>query len=255
MSYPPSAQTAIDHLKTNFPYASFSLGTWVSKEGEKLLVIKKKGISVCRKGYKHIYLLSATSSVLGSDTEPFASSGDVLVDAKGNIPDTRSPTLARYSTSSSSPASTSSVQSDYRRLSVDLTNAINTNLGTSITPTSLPFAILILLISISYSYKLLTTILRFSFLLIPVYLTLSNTVPPSSTFEPKKMLKRVLRKEDLPPDHPEKPKGWLSSIANRAMASVAGEALTALGYTVTMKSILGCFKVANVRLDSNGVNV
>ncbi|GMH58748.1 hypothetical protein TrRE_jg781, partial [Triparma retinervis] len=64
-SYPPSAQAALEHLQSEFPYSSFNLGTWIGKNGEKLLVVKKKGISVCRLGYKHIYLHSPDTSIRG----------------------------------------------------------------------------------------------------------------------------------------------------------------------------------------------
>jgi hypothetical protein len=91
-------------------------------------------------------------------------------------------------------------------------------------------------------------------LIIPLYAIFSSTVPPDSTFDAKKMLKRVLRKSDLPPSHPSKPKTWFGKAASRAMASVAGEALTALGYEVEIRDFGGCVKVARVRLEATGSN-
>jgi len=69
------------------------------------------------------------------------------------------------------------------------------------------------------------------------------------SFDAKKELKRILRKENLPDDHPEKPKGWLGKMASKAIASVAGEAMTAAGYTIKFDDFAGVVRIAEVELD------
>jgi hypothetical protein len=58
--------------------------------------------------------------------------------------------------------------------------------------------------------------------------------PKDDTFDAKKELKRVLRGHHLPEGHQDKPADdWLSRTVARVTASVAAEAATALGHTVS----------------------
>ena len=68
--------------------------------------------------------------------------------------------------------------------------------------------------------------------------------PKDDTFDAKKELKRVLRGHHLPDGHQDKPADdWLSRTVARVTASVAAEAATALGHTVSyfVSILLSCF--------------
>jgi len=57
-----------------------------------------------------------------------------------------------------------------------------------------------------------------------------------------------LIRENLPEDHPDKPKDWLSQTLARVAASVTTEVAGLGGYEVTMTDYLGACKVASVNL-------
>ena len=63
--YSTSSMVVLEHLVSLYPYSSYSLGTWIGSSGEKLIVIKKKGIAVSRKGYKHVYLDDKSKDIKG----------------------------------------------------------------------------------------------------------------------------------------------------------------------------------------------
>jgi hypothetical protein len=89
-------------------------------------------------------------------------------------------------------------------------------------------------------------------LLVPLCGALRLTLPPVSSFDAKKELKRVLRKDQLPAEHPDKPKGWFEKMATKAAASVAGELLASAGYEVRSATYLGLAHVVEVDLDATG---
>lgn len=155
-TYPKSAQAALDHLQSTFPYSSFTLGTWIGKDGSKLLVVKKKGISVCRIGYKHIYLNSKTSSIHGSNSSSLPPScdgdGDVLVDKDGVTPSTARPSMARYETARE-PGGGEGGGEDFRRLSADLASSLRTSTGIDINPSNLPIAALGAVLAVMFGLK------------------------------------------------------------------------------------------------------
>jgi hypothetical protein len=72
-----------------------------------------------------------------------------------------------------------------------------------------------------------------------LYLYGVTTCPPMDSFDPKKELKRVLRGQHLPDDHPSKPKGMLEQWAARITASVTTELATFPGYEISMMPIAG----------------
>jgi len=85
-------------------------------------------------------------------------------------------------------------------------------------------------------------------LLLPIYYLLYSTKPDQSTFDVKKELKRVLRADNLPDSHPDKPKTFLGKLATKAAASLLGETATALGYSVRFNEILWCLVSVEVKL-------
>jgi hypothetical protein len=79
-----------------------------------------------------------------------------------------------------------------------------------------------------------------------IYLT--QTCPPIHSFDVKQQLKRVLRGQHLPENHPSKPKGFLSETFARVTASVATELATLPGYEVTTTDIIGTAILIKVRV-------
>ena len=75
-----------------------------------------------------------------------------------------------------------------------------------------------------------------------------QTCPSMNSFDAKKELKRVLRGENLPENHPDKPKGFLEGLAARVAASVTAELATLPGYEVTMTPFGGVFILSDVRV-------
>jgi hypothetical protein len=81
-----------------------------------------------------------------------------------------------------------------------------------------------------------------------------QTIPSNQSFDAKRELKRVLRGENLPADHPEKPKTWLEQTLSRVGATVAAEVAMGLGYEVSLTNVVGVAKVAYVRLPMAKMN-
>ena len=75
-----------------------------------------------------------------------------------------------------------------------------------------------------------------------------QTCPPQSSFDVKKELKRVLRGQHLPENHPQKPQGFLSETIARVTASVATELATLPGYEVTTTDFVGAAVLICVRV-------
>lgn len=94
-----------------------------------------------------------------------------------------------------------------------------------------------------------TFILTISLFVVPiVYIFLLNNCPPDGSFDVKKELKRVLRGQHLPENHPDKPKGFLAETLARAAASVATELATLPGYEVTTWNVYNAAIVKSVRV-------
>lgn len=254
--YSAGAKAALSHLQAEHPYSSFSLGTWIDTQtGDKLIVIKKKGVSVSRKGYRHVYLRESDKAVMGSSEPPLSSTGDVLVLPDGSLPPICKPTPVKSTLSSSSAAANAAlpIQEVYEGLCVSLRSALHRSFGVDVPSQHVPFLPAVLVLAAAMTIKVVVRLLRAILccfaLLFPAYFLLKNTVPADESFDAKRMLKKVLRKEDLPEAHPEKPKGWLGKVAARAMSSITGEALAAAGFTVDITDVAGIAKVARVHLE------
>jgi hypothetical protein len=81
-----------------------------------------------------------------------------------------------------------------------------------------------------------------------LYIYLVSTCPGPETFDAKRQLKRVLRGDHLPPDHPGRPRGVLGEAVARVQAAVVTEIATLPGYEVTLTGLLGAVNVACVRV-------
>jgi len=96
---------------------------------------------------------------------------------------------------------------------------------------------------------LVSALLGLYILALPLlYVYAVATSPSQDSFDAKKELKRVMRGESLPEDHPDKPKDWLSQTMARVAASVTTEIAGLGGYEVTMQDFLGAFTVTTVSL-------
>lgn len=87
-----------------------------------------------------------------------------------------------------------------------------------------------------------------SFVAVPLALLyLSASCPSNDSFDARRELKRVLRGDALPENHPDKPKGFFSKVVSNVSAAIETTAATGLGYTVEMIDVVGVFRVAIVR--------
>jgi len=79
-----------------------------------------------------------------------------------------------------------------------------------------------------------------------------NTCPPTNSFDAKQQLRMVLSGDQLPPDHPDKPKPGNSfgQFFAQAKAAITSELATLPGYEVTMTSLAGAAFFATVTMPS-----
>jgi hypothetical protein len=110
----------------------------------------------------------------------------------------------------------------------------------------------LLFIGVSAAMKVLFSMLFVFYLLAaPVlYLYALQQCPSPESFDAKKELKRVLRGKHLPETHPDKPKGFLESVAARVAATVTTELATLPGYQVQMTNLAGAAIVSSVKVPS-----
>jgi len=73
------------------------------------------------------------------------------------------------------------------------------------------------------------------------------TCPTNDSFDGKKELKRVLRGEKLPEDHPQKPKGFLEKAMAKVSASLEAEAAAFAGCKIEIMDIFGIVKIASIK--------
>jgi len=92
-----------------------------------------------------------------------------------------------------------------------------------------------MLLGVMTLFKIVYCFFFMAYLLaIPLVILYSmQTCPDPNTFDAKKHLKRFLRGEYLPSNHPEKPKSWFAEPFTRLQATVTAEVATGLGYTVS----------------------
>jgi hypothetical protein len=88
-----------------------------------------------------------------------------------------------------------------------------------------------------------------SLILLPIgFSYLSQNCPTIQSFDVKQQLKRVLRGQHLPENHPSKPQGFFSETIARVTASIATELATLPGYEVITTNVLGTCIVVKVRV-------
>jgi hypothetical protein len=78
-------------------------------------------------------------------------------------------------------------------------------------------------------------------------LYLFSTCPTNESFDGKRELKRVLRGDKLPDDHPDKPQGFLGKALAKVSASIEAEAAALAGCKVEIVDIYGIVKLASIQ--------
>eukprot|EP00579_Thalassiosira_antarctica_P000986 CAMPEP_0201869406 /NCGR_PEP_ID=MMETSP0902-20130614/2930_1 /ASSEMBLY_ACC=CAM_ASM_000551 /TAXON_ID=420261 /ORGANISM="Thalassiosira antarctica, Strain CCMP982" /LENGTH=143 /DNA_ID=CAMNT_0048394905 /DNA_START=30 /DNA_END=458 /DNA_ORIENTATION=- len=76
---------------------------------------------------------------------------------------------------------------------------------------------------------------------------LFSTCPTSDSFDGKRELKRVLRGDKLPEDHPDKPKGFFEKTLAKVSAAIEGEAAALAGCKVEIMDLWGIIKIASIQ--------
>jgi len=91
--------------------------------------------------------------------------------------------------------------------------------------------------------------------LLPVlYLYGLQTCPAQDSFDAKRELRRVLRGDSLPPDHPDKPKPGFGAFVKGAMATLTSELATLPGYEVKMWSLWGAAWIVTLTLPTSDLS-
>ena len=166
---PTAAQVALNHLQKEHPYSAFTIGSFVNPNGDKVFIVKRKGIATSRKGYANIWLRASDKCVVGG-AEAFAGRGEVLVTADGKLP---SPTLSPRR--SSAQAGTPSLLDNF------FERAKGYNLDKD--DPNFPFIIGGIVVVVAVALKVLVAF-RSALVLLPLYLVFKNTQPKD--FDAKK---------------------------------------------------------------------
>jgi len=249
----PLAKKALDHLNRIKPYDGWSLHSYKGSDGKSLLILRRRNIPLSDSGFEDIVYDPRTDNVLGilqsSSSSSSSSSlsgtkrkGVILIERGGAISRRKQVIdveIARETSNSTESSSTSGSMS-VSGISSEQNKQILQYGGGMILSA-------ILVNAFSDAIQLLS--LSLSVLLIPFLIIASMACPDISTFDAKKELKRVLRGQHLPENHPEKPKGWFAETTARVAATVAGELATGLGYEVTHMPLI-CAIFTTVKLNS-----
>ncbi|GMH70168.1 hypothetical protein TrST_g12408 [Triparma strigata] len=246
MEFSSSATATLSSLKSRDPYSNWTLSHYINSSGSKLLFLKKRGLAVHTTPQKCIWLRAKDKAVCGSEV-PFVEPVTVLVTG-----DMKVRTEARRGLSSSYKSDGGNFSGRCNALLEKMKRNdwtdINFDYFMDTSSPHFPFVAVFVAVCLLVFIKILSRLRSFLWL-VPVYFLLKSTVPTMESFDAKKELKRILRKENLPDNHPEKPKGWLGKMASKAIASVAGEAMTAAGYTIKFDDFAGIVRIAEVELD------
>ena len=261
MSLPPSASAVLAHLQKAHPHSSFSVGSFKGDTGETQFVLKRGGLSVSRMGCKVLSLRSSDNAILGD--------GVVILNGNGTLPATRPSPVAPPA--AAAPRAPDFSAEDWLKDVAKIAKTCYTEVLAAVTSPNFsqskhyPFVMFGVGIFFMMIMKVFFRLLSFRFfcLLIPLFLALRATCPPSDSFDVKKELKRVLRKELSPPEPPPSasaapsllfadPVKWFKGAATKAAASVAGEATVALGYDMQIVDYAGAVRVATVKFQAIG---
>mmetsp|Transcript_1256 Transcript_1256/g.1795 ORF Transcript_1256/g.1795 Transcript_1256/m.1795 type:complete len:302 (+) Transcript_1256:210-1115(+) len=263
---------ALCHLKKLRPLDEWSTDNYIDSNGSIKLTLKRRNIAVADEGFLEIMLDDKSGCVVGiksrlDDKKSNFSMGRavVLVDNDGNISSGKGreiritiPNKSKRRQEVYNDARMNSrtiiekAKAAIRRKDADglveatgdafeeLSNQQNSEL----------VKIGIYFIAGAVFLKALTNIFFSVYLIaLPILVLYAmQTCPSNDSFDTKKELKRVLRGEYLPENHPDKPKDWFSKTVAKVGASVGAELSTGLGYKINMNTCFGLFTFVHVHL-------
>uniref|UniRef100_A0A7S4VK19 Uncharacterized protein n=2 Tax=Ditylum brightwellii TaxID=49249 RepID=A0A7S4VK19_9STRA len=248
---------ALKHLQSIKPTDGFITESYLTTDGTTLIRLKRRGISLSEKGYLEIvHDASSTGCVVGITSYGAGNVGRgvVLVEKNGAVcRDLRDIRVILRNPAASNVGNLRAMQQEREDNINRARNSQQTRGATEIISEEdnkqiLQFFVLAVL-GLIVLRALTSALLGLYILGLPLlYMYAISTAPSLESFDAKKELKRVLRGENLPEDHPDKPKDWLSQTLARVAASVTTEVAGLGGYEVTMTDYLGACKVASVNL-------
>lgn len=268
-------EEALLHLKRVKPLDGWSVDTYRSSStSEPKKMLCRRNVPLADDGFTDIYYDRNSSGCVIGVTEPIPKDtttttssivvkGVVLVEADGSVARARNISV-RWTTPSTAP-STKLHADKPLRAEPSSPNMMTSASSGSTTPTLLSdeenkqllkMAFYVICLSVLLKVVLTSAWAAFYLLILPVLILYAmQTIPSNPSFDAKRELKRVLRGENLPADHPEKPKTWLEQTLSRVGATVAAEVAMGLGgYEVSLTNVLGVAKVAYVRLPMAKMN-
>jgi len=268
--FKPSKRTeeALRHLKNVKPLDGWSVDIYINASGKRLVMLRRRNVPLGSSGFEDIVL---HDQIVVGITSYTAAIGDAkygkglsLVEKDGTV--CRTPRDIRVRLTEVKPSADRELNASRERMRADRERARASVASRDRASASEPATSNgILPLSDEANKQLLTyfffgvcalTVLKTAFALISVsivflpitYLYASQTCPSRESFDAKKELKRVMRGEQLPEDHPDKPKDWLSQSIARVSSSIGTELATSLGYEVSLTDYFGACCVASVRV-------
>jgi hypothetical protein len=257
-------EEALTHLKRVKPLDGWSVDIyWSSTSGEQKTMLCRRNIPLADDGFTDIYYdRNSSGCVVGlldpipkmkSITSSTIVSGLVLVEADGSVARRgRNISVQLIRATTTKINSDESTRAEPRRPNATSTPSVSatpTPLSDEENKQLLKMACYILLLSVLLKVVLSSALAAFYLIVLPVIIFYAiQTIPSNQSFDAKRELKRVLRGENLPADHPDKPKTWLEQTLSRVGATVTAEVAMGLGYEVSLTNVVGVAKVAYVRL-------
>mmetsp|Transcript_47311 Transcript_47311/g.143274 ORF Transcript_47311/g.143274 Transcript_47311/m.143274 type:complete len:310 (-) Transcript_47311:179-1108(-) len=278
-TFKPSRRTeeALRHLNKLKPFDGWSADLYVGSDGKRKVALRRRNAPLTERGFEDIVLDSkGTGCIVGITTyitssaekgSPKHGRGAILVERDGSVFRTQKDVRVTLQ-GDDGPYAEEVLNESRERMRNDRERAraaqarkrerssVSESAASSATLSDEQNMQLITaamyVVAVIMTVKLLSTVLFSLWVaILPVaFVYAVHTCPSNDTFDAKKELKRVMRGEKLPDDHPEKPKDWLSKSIARVAASVGTELATSLGYEVCLNNILGACTVATVRVPS-----
>jgi hypothetical protein len=249
------AQRVLDHLKKLKPTDGWTI-TQSSVKNSTYLTLKRRNVPLSttenKDGYEEIVLDNRSGCVVGvtsyMDSGKRYARGVVLVEKDGVVAKaSTNPRELRVTMSDKSDLKDfqkermdnrerAAASSDQRRSSTSSTPRYDTQKNNEdlFKLVQIGFALVVAFVILRIITK---TLFLFYILGIPALaLYAMHSCPRPETFEPKKEIKRVLRGDSLPKNHPDKPaEDWLSQTFAKVKASVTTELATSLGYQMSFQ--------------------
>lgn len=259
LSMSPLTKEALNHLKSIKPLDGWSVDVyWSSTTGEQKTMLCRRKVPLADDGFADIYydrnasgcVVGLPDPVLLSNSASTVVNGVVLVEANGTVARARNISVRVVAPSVPRSAATHNKSNEPTR-SEPHTAAVATTTTFSDEENKqlLKMAFYVIVLSVLLKMVVESALAAIYLIVIPIIILYAiQTIPSNHSFDAKRELKRVLRGENLPADHPEKPKTWLEQTLSRVGATVAAEVAMGLGYEVTLTNVLGLAKVAYVRL-------